>query len=70
MAAQISSNFSCMVCKQNLNFPNDLDITSFIILILQFYKSHGLCENLAKPATAAAEKPEKAKPSGRKNKKK
>lgn len=45
--AKISSAFKCLICNQPLNFPNDTDITDFIILMLQFYKMHNLCENLS-----------------------
>lgn len=44
--AKINSSFQCMICKQPLNFPNDIGIIDFVILLLQFYKNHELCENL------------------------
>lgn len=44
--AKISASFHCMICKQKLNFPDNLDIVEFMILILQFYKVHGLCESV------------------------
>ena len=50
--AKVSSHFQCMICKQRLNFPNNVEIVDFIILVLNFYKIHGLCESLEpKPET-------------------
>jgi hypothetical protein len=43
--AKISSSFKCILCKVTLHFPNDISIVDFIILILQFYKNHEICES-------------------------
>lgn len=42
-----------MVCKQPLSFPNDIGIADFVVLMIQFYKIHDLCENLARQNTPA-----------------
>lgn len=51
--AKIKSSFECLVCKQPLDFPNAIDIADFIVLFIQFYKIHNLCENLEKKKTPA-----------------
>lgn len=47
--AKIASSFKCIICNQPLNFPNDISIIEFVIILLQFYRTHDLCENLGKP---------------------
>ena len=42
--AKISSSFKCMLCKEPLNFPNNISIVDFMILVLNFYKTHDQCE--------------------------
>lgn len=42
--AKIASAFKCILCKEPLNFPNDISIVDFMILVLQFYKNHEVCE--------------------------
>lgn len=42
--AKIKSYFRCMICEQPLIFPDDMGIIDFIIVILQFYKNHEICE--------------------------
>lgn len=42
--AKISSSFQCMICKQPLNFPKNISIVEFTILMLQFWNNHELCE--------------------------
>lgn len=44
--AKIASSFKCLICKQPLNFPENIGIVEFIIIMLQFYKTHELCETL------------------------
>lgn len=44
--AKLSSSFHCMICKQRLNFPPNIKITDFVILMLQFNNNHDLCENM------------------------
>lgn len=53
--AKISSSFNCMICKNPLNFPNDIDITDFIIVLLQFYKTHEACEKAPAQITSKKE---------------
>lgn len=55
--SKVSSHFSCILCKQKLNFPPNTNITDFIILILQFYKNHEICEQAEIANLAEAEKP-------------
>lgn len=54
--AKIASSFKCLICNQPLNFPNDISIIEFVIILLQFYRTHDLCENLAKPKTLEKDK--------------
>lgn len=63
--ARISSAFKCMVCEKKLEFPNNLQIVDFVILLLQFYKDHDICEQNLK-----AQEPTPAKLSGPSKKKK
>lgn len=44
--AKIASSFQCVICQQYLNFGKDIEMTDFIILLLQFHKIHTLCEML------------------------
>lgn len=44
--AKIASSFKCLLCNQPLNFPNDISIIEFTIILLQFYRNHELCESL------------------------
>lgn len=53
--AKIASSFKCIICKQPLNFPQDVSITDFVILMLQFYKVHELCESLENKEKAVTE---------------
>jgi len=46
--AQIASSFKCLVCGKPLLFPENIDITEFTILFLQFYKTHDACEKADK----------------------
>lgn len=42
--ARVKSHFKCMLCNQVLHFPKDIGIVDFMVLILQFYKNHEICE--------------------------
>lgn len=42
--AKIASSFKCLICKNPLNFPNDISIIEFIVMLLQFYQTHEVCE--------------------------
>lgn len=59
--SQVKSHFSCVICKQVLNFPPDTSIVDFVILFLQFFKSHEICEQSQKAAAAEAKMKEAVK---------
>jgi len=66
--ARIRSSFVCMICSQPLNFPNNIGVVEFLILILQFYNAHELCEKTlsAQQLKKFEQKLEKPKPVKRK----
>lgn len=44
--AQIKSHFKCQVCNEILKFPNDTNIVEFMIIMLEFYRTHDKCESI------------------------
>lgn len=49
--AKIKSSFECLICEESLNFPNSVEIADFVVLLIQFYKAHQVCERLEKKKT-------------------
>lgn len=61
--AKVQSSFLCLICKQPLDFKDNIDIVDFMVMLLRFYKTHDLCENIPQPimGKVSAKKP-RAKP--------
>ncbi len=54
--AQIKSSLTFMICKKPLNFPNDIGVIDFMILMMQFYVENEKCEVILKEIQKAQEK--------------
>lgn len=59
--AKIKTSFECMLCKENLQFPQNCSITQFLMHMLSFYEKHNVCENVNSEPKLEIRTPKKRK---------